>query len=68
MFTNIYLNVDEYWLTSFIPQQRFKCHNLLNYSAIPENVISEDYLSLLITAHIGIMWILPKNLSINLLY
>ncbi len=40
-FTHIYLNVDEYWLTSSIPQQRFKLHILINYAVIPENVVSE---------------------------
>ncbi len=42
MFIYIYLNVDECWLTSSMPQQRFKLHILLNYAQIPENVISED--------------------------
>ncbi len=42
MFTYIYLNVDDCWLTSYIPQQRFKLQIMLNYAVIPENVISED--------------------------
>ncbi len=42
MFTYIYLNVDDCWLTSFMPQQRFKLQSLLNYAVIPENVVSED--------------------------
>ncbi len=42
--TYIYLNVDDCWLTSSMPQQRFKLQILLNYAVILENVISEDYL------------------------
>ncbi len=42
MFTYIYLNVDECWLISSIPQQKFKLQILHNYPVIPENVISED--------------------------
>ncbi len=38
----IYLNVDDCWLTSSMPQQMFKLQILLNYAVIPENVISED--------------------------
>ncbi len=41
MFTYIYRNVDECWLTSSMPQQRFKLQILLNYAVIPENIISE---------------------------
>ncbi len=32
MLTYKYLNVDDCWLTSSMPQQRFKLQNLLNYS------------------------------------
>ncbi len=42
MFTYIYLNMDECWLTSSMPQQRLKLHIFINYAVIPENVISED--------------------------
>ncbi len=42
MFMYIYLNVNECWLTSSMPQQRFKLQIKLNYAAIPENVVSED--------------------------
>ncbi len=42
MLTYIYLNVNDCWLTSSMPQQKFKFHILLNYGVIPENVISED--------------------------
>ncbi len=42
MFTYIYLNMDECWLTSSMPQQRFKFQILLTYAVIPENVFSED--------------------------
>ncbi len=41
MFTYIYLNVDEYCLTSSMPQKRFKLQRLLNYAVIPENLIYE---------------------------
>ncbi len=41
MLTCIYLNVDDCWLTSSMPQQMFKLKILLNYAVIPENVISE---------------------------
>ncbi len=44
MFTYIYFNVDEWWLTSSVPQQSFKLQILLNYAVIPENVVSEDWL------------------------
>ncbi len=44
MFTYIYLNVDECWLTSSMPQQRFKLQILLDYAVIQENVVSEDQL------------------------
>ncbi len=40
MFTYIYLNVDECWLTSSMLQQRFKLQIVLNYAVIPENVVS----------------------------
>ncbi len=40
MITYIYPNVDDcWWLTSSIPQQRFKLYILLNYYVIPENII-----------------------------
>ncbi len=43
MLTYIYLNVDDCWLTSSMPQQRFKLQKkLVNYAVIPENVIFED--------------------------
>ncbi len=42
MLTYIYLNVDDCWLTSSMPQQRFNIQMFLNYAVIPENVISED--------------------------
>ncbi len=42
MFTYIYLNVDECWLTSSMPQQSFKLQIVLNYAVIPENIDSED--------------------------
>ncbi len=42
MFTYIYLNVDECQLTSSMFQQRFKLQILLNYTVIPQNVISEE--------------------------
>ncbi len=42
LLTYIYINVDDCWLTSSMPQQRFKLQILLNYSVIPENVISEN--------------------------
>ncbi len=42
MFTYIYLNVDECWLTWSMPQQIFNLYILLKYAVIPENVISED--------------------------
>ncbi len=42
MLTYIYFNVDECWLTSSMPQQRFKLQILFNYAVIPENDISED--------------------------
>ncbi len=42
MFTYTYLNVDECWLKSSMPQQRFKLQILLNYAVIREKVISED--------------------------
>ncbi len=43
MFTYIYhLNVDGCWLTSSMPQQRFKFQIVLNYAVILENVVSED--------------------------
>ncbi len=34
MFTLIYLNVDDCWLTSSMPQQMFKLQILLNYAVI----------------------------------
>ncbi len=42
MLTYIYLNMDDCWLTSPMPQQMFKLQMLLNYALIPENVISEE--------------------------
>ncbi len=42
VLTYIYFNVDEWWLTSSMPQQRVKLQIVLNYDVIPENVISED--------------------------
>ncbi len=42
MFTYIYLNVGECWLTSSMPLQMFKLHILINYAVILENVVSED--------------------------
>ncbi len=42
MFTYIYLNVDGCWLTSSMPQQRFKFQIVLNYAVILENVVFED--------------------------
>ncbi len=42
MLTYIYLNVDDCWLTSHMPQKIFKLQMLLNYAVIPENVIYED--------------------------
>ncbi len=42
MFTYIYLNVNDCWLTSSMPEQWFKLQILLDYAVIPENVISED--------------------------
>ncbi len=42
MFTYIYLNVDECWLTSSMSQQRFQLQIEHNYAIIPENIISED--------------------------
>ncbi len=44
MLTYIYLNVDECWLTSPMPYQRFKLQILLNYAVNPENFISEGKL------------------------
>ncbi len=41
MFTNIYVNVDECWLTSSIPQQMFNLQIVLKYVVIPNNVDSE---------------------------
>ncbi len=38
----IYLCVDECWLTSSIPQQRFKCQIVLMDAVNPENVVSEN--------------------------
>ncbi len=46
MLTNIYLNVDECWLTSFVPQQRFKLQISLNYGKIEQNVVSWSVLML----------------------
>ncbi len=43
MLTYIYLNVDDWWLTSSMPQQSFKPQILLNCVVIPENLISENY-------------------------
>ncbi len=42
MLTYIYLNVDECWLSSPMPLQRFKLQILLKYAVNPVNVISED--------------------------
>ncbi len=42
MFTYIYLNVDECWLTSSMQSKGLKLQMLLNYTVIPEIVISED--------------------------
>ncbi len=42
MLTYIYLNVNDYWLISSMPQQRFKLKLLLNCEVVPEHVISED--------------------------
>ncbi len=42
MLTYIYLNADECWLTSSMPQQRFKLQTLFNYAVFLENVVSED--------------------------
>ncbi len=44
MLIYIYLNVDDCWLTSSMPQQRFKNQSLLNYAVIPKTkkFISED--------------------------
>ncbi len=42
MFTYKYLDVDEFWLTSSMPQERFKLQIGLNYTVIPENVVYED--------------------------
>ncbi len=36
MFIYIYLNMDECWLSSSMPQQRFKLQLLLKYAVIPE--------------------------------
>ncbi len=41
MLTYIYLNVDEFWLTYPMPEQRFKLQIVINYAVIPENVVSE---------------------------
>ncbi len=46
MLTYIYLNMDECWLTSPIPQQSFKLQIYLNYGIFEQNVVS---LSVLIT-------------------
>ncbi len=43
-YKSMFLNVDDWWLTSSMPQQIFKLQILLNYAVIPENVISEDWL------------------------
>ncbi len=40
MLTNVYLNVDDCWLTYSMAY----LHVLLNYAIIPENVISKDEL------------------------
>ncbi len=42
MFTYIYFNVDECWLTSYMPSKGLKFQMLFNYAVIPEKVISED--------------------------
>ncbi len=47
MFTYIYLNRDERWLTSSMLQQIFKPQILLNCALIPQNVVSEDEFQLL---------------------
>ncbi len=40
MLTYIYLNVDEYLLTSSMPQQRFKLQIVLNHANIEQNAFS----------------------------
>ncbi len=42
MLTYIFVNVDAYLLTSSMSQQRFKVQFVLNYTVLPQNVISED--------------------------
>ncbi len=40
MFTAIYLDVDECWLTSSMPQQRLKLQLSLHYANIEQNAFS----------------------------
>ncbi len=42
MLTYIYVNVEDYLLTYYMPPKRFKLQILINYFVIPENVISDD--------------------------
>ncbi len=42
MVTYIYLNVNECWLTSSMPQQRFKLQISLNYAHIEQNAFSRS--------------------------
>ncbi len=42
MFIYMYLDVNECWLISSMPQQRFKLQIFLKYAVIPENVVSKD--------------------------
>ncbi len=60
MLTYIYLNVDDCWLTSSMPQQTFKIQIVLNYAVIPENVISERLVVALKAVEVN--WFILANL------
>ncbi len=62
---HIHLNVDEWWLTSSMPQQRFKLQMLLNCAVIQEKVIFDRIVIAL--KFVEVNWFLFTDILANLI-
>ncbi len=67
MLPTIYLNVDECWLTSSMPKQRFKLQISLNYGKSWQNLVSRSVLklkvALMLTWSIPLYWHFTSTIS-----